>query len=96
MASAPSQQDTSEVAQRGWPWWPLLPLYPYGQRSTLIQERVPGQIWTFEQLHGVWYVAVPIRMTVVKVAEGLLLYAPVAPTPESAPPHADATQHPPQ
>ena len=82
MASAPSQQDTSEVAQRGWPWWPLLPLYPYGQRSTLIQERVQGQIWTFEQLHGVWYVAVPIRMTVVKVAEGLLLYAPVAPTPE--------------
>jgi hypothetical protein len=82
MASAFSQPDTSEVRQRDWPWWPLLPLYPYGQRATLIQERVPGQIWTFEQLHGVWYVAVPIRMTVVKVAEGLLLYAPVAPTPE--------------
>jgi hypothetical protein len=82
MASAPSQQETSEVRQQGWPWWPLLPLYPYGQRATLIRERMPGQIWTFEQLHGVWYVAVPIRMTVVKVAEGLMLYAPVAPTPE--------------
>ena len=82
MANAPSLQDTREVDQQGWPWWPLLPLYPYGQRATLIRERVPGQIWTFEQLHGVWYVAVPIRMTVVKVAEGLLLYAPVAPTPE--------------
>lgn len=82
MASAFSQPDTSEVRQRDWPWWPLLPLYPYGQRATLIQERVTGRIWTFEQLHGVWYVAVPIRMTVVKVAEGLLLYAPVAPTTE--------------
>ncbi|MEB3258138.1 MAG: DUF4336 domain-containing protein [Cyanobacteriota bacterium] len=82
MASAPSLQDPRDVNQQGWPWWPLLPLYPYGQRATLIRERVPGQIWTFEQLHGVWYVAVPIRMTVVKVAEGLLLYAPVAPTPD--------------
>lgn len=82
MASAPSQPDTRAVHQRDWPWWPLLPLYPYGQRATLVQERVPGRIWTFDQLHGVWYVAVPIRMTVVKVAEGLLLYAPVAPTPE--------------
>lgn len=82
MASAPSHPAVSEVRQRGWPWWPLLPLYPYGQRATLIRELIPGQIWTFEQLHGVWYVAVPIRMTVVKVAEGLLLYAPVAPTQE--------------
>jgi len=82
MANAPSQQDNSEVRQRSWPWWPLLPLYPYGKRATLIRERVPGQIWTFEQLHGVWYVAVPIRMTVVKVEGGLLLYAPVPPTQE--------------
>ena len=48
MASAPSLQDTREVDQQGWPWWPLLPLYPYGQRATLIQERVTGRIWTFE------------------------------------------------
>jgi len=65
-----------------WPWWPLLPLYPYGRRRTLVRELVPDRIWSFEQLHGVWYVAVPIRMTVVRVEDGLLLYAPVPPTPE--------------
>lgn len=65
-----------------WPWWPLLPLYPYGRRRTLMRELVPDRIWSFEQLHGVWYVAVPIRMTVVRVEDGLLLYAPVPPTPE--------------
>lgn len=63
-----------------WPWWPLLPLYPYGQRRTLIRELIPCQLWSFEQLQGVFYVAVPIRMTVVRVAAGLMLYAPVAPT----------------
>lgn len=63
-----------------WPWWPLLPLYPYGRRATLVRELVPDQVWSFEQLQGVYYVAVPIRMTVLKVQGGLLLYAPVAPT----------------
>jgi len=67
---------------QAWTWWPLLPLFPYGRRPTLVQEIVPGRIWIFEQLHGVWYVAVPIRMTVVKVGEELLLYAPVPPTGE--------------
>ena len=65
-----------------WPWWPLLPLYPYGRRRTLVRELIPGRIWSFEQLQGVWYVAVPIRMTVVRLQDGLLLYAPVAPTRE--------------
>jgi hypothetical protein len=60
----------------------LLPLYPYGCRPTLVRELVPDRVWSFEQLHGVWYVAVPIRMTVVRVEDGLLLYAPVPPTPE--------------
>ncbi|MCP9916230.1 DUF4336 domain-containing protein [Cyanobium sp. ATX 6F1] len=67
---------------RRWFWWPLLPLYPYGRRRTLLRELIPGQIWSFEQLIGLYYVAVPIRMTVVKLREGLLLYAPVAPTAE--------------
>ena len=73
------------AARRGdqtWPWWPLLPLYPYGRRRTLMRELIPGQVWSFEQLQGVYYVAVPIRMTVLKLQHGLLLYAPVAPTPE--------------
>jgi hypothetical protein len=69
-------------AQQRWSWWPLLPLYPYGRRRTLVRELVPGQVWAFEQLQGVYYVAVPIRMTVLKLRKGLLLYAPVAPTAE--------------
>jgi hypothetical protein len=66
-----------------WPFWPVLPLYPYGQRRTLRQTVVPEQIWTFEQLQGIFYVVTPIRMTVIALkAGGLLVYAPVAPTPE--------------
>ena len=68
--------------EQNWPWWPLLPLYPYGRRHTLVRELIPGQVWGFEQLQGVYYVAVPIRMTALKLREGLLLYAPVAPTAE--------------
>ena len=71
------------AASQQWPWWPLLPLYPYGRRRTLVRELIPGRVWSFEQLQGVWYVAVPIRMTVLRLDRGgLLLYAPVAPTGE--------------
>ncbi|MEB3234305.1 MAG: DUF4336 domain-containing protein [Cyanobacteriota bacterium] len=70
----------SPRSNHSWPWWPLLPLYPYGRRQTLVREIVAGQVWCFEQLQGVYYVAVPIRMTVLKLRTGLLLYAPVAPT----------------
>jgi hypothetical protein len=73
---------TASAAEQRWPWWPLLPLYPYGRRRTLVRELIAGRLWSFEQLQGVWYVAVPIRMTVLRVREGLLLYAPVAPTAE--------------
>lgn len=66
-----------------WPLWPVVPIYPYGQRRTLRTEVVPQTIWTFEQVQGILYVVVPIRMTVVKLEQGgLLVYAPVAPTPE--------------
>jgi hypothetical protein len=68
--------------EQSWPWWPLLPLYPYGSRRTLFRELVPGQVWAFEQLQGVFQVAVPIRMTAIKLQQGLLLYAPVAATAE--------------
>ncbi|WP_259722289.1 DUF4336 domain-containing protein [Synechococcus sp. CS-1328] len=70
------------VADQRWPWWPLLPLYPYGQRRTLVRELIADQVWSFEQLQGIYYVAVPIRMTVLRLEQGLLLYAPVAPTPD--------------
>ena len=68
--------------QQRWPWWPLLPLYPYGERKTIFKELVPNQHWSFEQLQGVYYVAVPVRLTVVRVSEGLMLFNPLPPTPE--------------
>ncbi|MCY7285366.1 MAG: DUF4336 domain-containing protein, partial [Cyanobacteria bacterium CAN_BIN43] len=71
--------------RRDWSWrfWFMVPLYPYSQRRTLRTEVVKDRIWTFDQLQGILYVAVPIRMTVVRLDEGgLLVYAPVAPTPE--------------
>jgi Domain of unknown function (DUF4336) len=76
---------TSPAHPRDWTWnlWFTVPLYPYGQRRTLRQEVVPNQVWTFDQLQGILYVLTPIRMTAVKLAAGgLLIYAPIAPTPE--------------
>ncbi|MGF1601217.1 MAG: DUF4336 domain-containing protein [Thermosynechococcaceae cyanobacterium] len=68
---------------RFWPLWPLVPIYPYSKRRTLRKEIVKDQIWTFEQLQGILYVIVPVRMTVIKLqGRGLFVYAPVAPTQE--------------
>lgn len=78
-----TQIERSDSRDISWPWWPLVPLYPYGQRRTIRTEVVPDTIWTFDQLQGIFYVVVPIRMTVVKLDRGgLLVYAPVAPTRE--------------
>ncbi|UBF30359.1 DUF4336 domain-containing protein (plasmid) [Kovacikia minuta CCNUW1] len=66
-----------------WRFWPIVPLYPYSKRRTLRREVLKDTIWTFDQLQGILYVTVPIRMTVVKLEQGgLLVYAPIAPTPE--------------
>jgi hypothetical protein len=81
-APPPAALDAQAARLQRWPWWPLLPLYPYGRRRTLVRELLPERLWAFEQLQGVWYVAVPIRMSVLRLEEGLLLYAPVAPTAE--------------
>ncbi|MGK7883884.1 MAG: DUF4336 domain-containing protein [Crocosphaera sp.] len=81
----PRQTTPSDINPQdiSWPFWPIVPLYPYGQRRTLRKEVVKDTIWTFEQCQGILYVVVPIRMTVVKLAKGgLLVYAPVAPTGE--------------
>ncbi|MEM6449092.1 MAG: DUF4336 domain-containing protein [Cyanobacteria bacterium P01_D01_bin.105] len=68
---------------RAWPLWPIVPIYPYGQRRTIRREIIPGQLWLFEQVQGIFYVVVPIRMTVIKLAAGgLMVFSPVAPTPE--------------
>ncbi|NJL45509.1 MAG: DUF4336 domain-containing protein [Leptolyngbyaceae cyanobacterium SM2_3_12] len=74
---------SNQRRDRAWPFWPVVPLYPYGQRPTLRTEVVKDSVWTFDQFQGIFYVVVPIRMTVVKLAPaGLLVYSPVAPTPE--------------
>ena len=81
----PSDLSATEGVSRddqGWPWWPLLPLYPYGRRRTVFSELIPGQLWSLEQLQGVYYVAVPVRLTVAKVPGGLMLVNPLPPTAE--------------
>lgn len=66
-----------------WPFWPVVPIYPYSQRRTLRREVLSNKIWTFDQIQGIFYVVVPIRMTVIKLETGgLFVYAPVAPTDE--------------
>jgi hypothetical protein len=78
-------RQVTSLPSRDWSWafWPAVPLYPYGRRRTLRQEIIRDEIWTFDQLQGIFYVAVPIRMTAIKLrAGGLLIYAPVAPTRE--------------
>ncbi|MGJ5675928.1 MAG: DUF4336 domain-containing protein [Nostochopsis sp.] len=78
-----TQQDDISLKDWSWAFWPVLPLYPFGKRRTLRREVVNDTIWTFDQIQGIFYVVVPIRMTVVKLeAGGLLVYAPIAPTPE--------------
>jgi len=72
------------LPEQQWAFWPALPIAPYERRRTLLRELVPGQLWSFEQKQGIYYVHVPIRMTVCRMQtqRGLLVYAPVAPTDE--------------
>ena len=69
-------------SEQKWRWWPLLPLYPYGIKRTLFRELVPNQVWSFEQLQGIYYVAVPVRLLVVRVKNELMLINPLPPTSE--------------
>jgi hypothetical protein len=79
----PQAQPATSPEDWSWRYWFAAPLYPYGKRRTLRTEVVKDTIWTFDQIQGIFYVVVPIRMTVVKLeAGGLLIYAPIAPTPE--------------
>ena len=63
-----------------WPCWPLFLLYTYGSKKTIISELIPEQVWSLEQIQGIYYVAVPVRMTVIKVREGLMIINPLPPT----------------
>ena len=79
----PSVNQNAEVKDWSWPFWYLVPIYPYNQKRTIRIEVVKDWIWTFEQVQGIFYVVVPIRMTVIRLEKGgLFVYAPVAPTPE--------------
>jgi len=62
-------------------WW-VFPLAPFADKKTFQYEVVKDQVWCFEQKFGALYVQVPIRMTVVRLQEGLLVYAPISPTRE--------------
>lgn len=76
-------QKTNNKSDWEWKFWQVVPIYPYGQRRTLRHEVVKDAIWTFDQIQGIFYVVVPISMTVVKLESGgLLVYAPIAPTRE--------------
>lgn len=76
-----SNTQKPDCQELSWSFWFIAPLYPYSKRRTIRQEVVKDTIWTFDQIQGILYVVVPIRMTVVKLeAGGLLVYAPVAPT----------------
>jgi hypothetical protein len=79
---------TSEVS---WPLgkiaFSLLPLAGTSSRRATVEECiVPDTIWTHDQIQGVVNVNVPVRQTVIKLSDeaggGLLVYNPVAPTPQ--------------
>ena len=67
-------------------WKGLTPQGPFfhgDRRRTVLRELVPGQMWALEQVQGVIYVHVPVRMTLVRTdAAGLVAYGAVAPTGE--------------
>ncbi len=85
ISSKPNFPVRKKIASKDWSWpfWYLVPLYPYNQKQTIRVEVVKDKIWMFEQIQGIFYVVVPIRMTVIRLESGgLWVYAPVAPTPE--------------
>lgn len=65
----------------------LLPLAGTSTRRATVEEViVPDTIWTHDQIQGVVNVNVPVRQIVVRLSNeaggGLLIYNPVAPTPQ--------------
>lgn len=78
-----SQIQSQKSQDFAWRYWLTLPIYPFGQRQTIRTEVIKDTLWTFDQVQGIFSVIVPVRMSVIKLSQGgLLVYAPVAPTPE--------------
>ena len=74
---------TRETKPTDYGLWGILPVGTYKTKKTIRETIVPGQIWTFDQKFGILDVQVPLRMTILKLADhGLFVYNPVAATPE--------------
>jgi len=66
--NAESAQQQQRVRDGVYSFWQVLPLYPRGgDRRTVMEEVVPGRIWTFDQLLGVLYVLVPVRFLPIRI-----------------------------
>ena len=77
--AAPRAANAEIGPESNWPLWLALPVAPYSRRKTIRRDIAPG-VWAFDQMIGIYYVHVPIRMTVLRLeAGGLFVYAPVAP-----------------
>ena len=67
---SPSEPVNAMTKDSEWPLWTALPVAPYSKRRTIMKEIANG-VYTFDQLIGIYYVHVPIRMTVCAVDGGL-------------------------
>ena len=99
-AAASAGPASASMAGTQWPLWPALPIAPYGRRKTVLSEIVPGRLWTFDQLLGIFYVHVPIRMSVLALDSGGLCELsthranpPSASTPRRSPSRSPPTIH---
>lgn len=91
LSASASPAEAAITKESEWPLWTALPVAPFNKRKT-IRYQVADGVYAFDQLIGIYYVHVPIRMTVVAVHQnessdsdkrrGLVVYAPVAPTKE--------------
>jgi len=85
--SSPSTAEAIITKEANWPLWTALPVAPFNRRRTIRYEVASG-VYAFDQMIGIYYVHVPIRMSVLSVHQddpnkrGLVVYAPVAPTKE--------------
>ena len=84
---APPSAEAVITKESNWPLWTALPVAPFNRRRTIRYEVGPG-VYAFDQMIGIYYVQVPIRMVVVSVHQnddskrGLVVYGPIAPTKE--------------
>jgi hypothetical protein len=80
--------EASMGPESNWNLWPSLPVAPYSKRKTTMLDLGKG-VYVFDQIIGIYYVQLPIRMTVLTLGDenggdnkGLFVYAPIAPTKE--------------